>query len=279
MIREAAFDGVAIVRNGSQHKHAAPANIFPCKDGYVFLFVLAPPHWKAFLDAWHDHPAGARRRGAPPAAEPPRAHRPDQPGGRGVHAPPHEGASSSSSCRETASRACPSTRRRTSWPRSRSACATSSARCRARRSAATRRRAFPALFDGERPPAAGPPPELGAANQPSTASWASPPRSRAPRGEGRDLVASFLNGIRAISLSTGIAGPNAARMLANYGAEVFKVESRAGGLDAFRLVRRQPGGLAALRRGEPQHPLADAEPEAPGRASRWSRSSPHTATS
>jgi crotonobetainyl-CoA:carnitine CoA-transferase CaiB-like acyl-CoA transferase len=56
MIREAAFDGVAIVRNGSQHKHAAPANIFPCQDGYVFLFVLAPPHWKAFLAAWPDHP-------------------------------------------------------------------------------------------------------------------------------------------------------------------------------------------------------------------------------
>jgi len=53
-------------------------------------------------------------------------------------------------------------------------------------------------------------------------------------------VASFLNGIRVISLSTGIAGPNAARMLANYGAEVFKIESRAGGLDAFRLYGDSP---------------------------------------
>jgi len=56
MIREAAFDGVAIVRNGSQHKHAAPANIFPCKDGYVFLFVLAPAHWQKLLEVWDDHP-------------------------------------------------------------------------------------------------------------------------------------------------------------------------------------------------------------------------------
>ena len=30
MIREAAFDGVQITRNGSQHKHTAPANIFSC---------------------------------------------------------------------------------------------------------------------------------------------------------------------------------------------------------------------------------------------------------
>ena len=56
MIREAAFDGVAIVRNGSQHKHAAPANIFPCKDGYVFLFVLGARDWQRLLDLWPDHP-------------------------------------------------------------------------------------------------------------------------------------------------------------------------------------------------------------------------------
>lgn len=48
------------------------------------------------------------------------------------------------------------------------------------------------------------------------------------------MTESFLEGVRVVSLSTGIAGPNAARLLANYGAEVFKVESRAGGIDAFR---------------------------------------------
>jgi crotonobetainyl-CoA:carnitine CoA-transferase CaiB-like acyl-CoA transferase len=53
-------------------------------------------------------------------------------------------------------------------------------------------------------------------------------------------MASFLSGIRVVSLSTGIAGPNAARMLANYGAEVFKVESQAGGLDAFRAYGDNP---------------------------------------
>jgi crotonobetainyl-CoA:carnitine CoA-transferase CaiB-like acyl-CoA transferase len=53
-------------------------------------------------------------------------------------------------------------------------------------------------------------------------------------------VTSFLSGVRVISLSTGIAGPNAARGLALFGAEVFKVESRAGGLDAFRSYGDNP---------------------------------------
>jgi CoA:oxalate CoA-transferase len=57
MIREAAFDGVAITRNGSQHKHTAPANVFACKDGYVFLFVLAARDWARLLALWPDHPA------------------------------------------------------------------------------------------------------------------------------------------------------------------------------------------------------------------------------
>lgn len=56
MIREAAFDGVAIKRNGSQHKHTTPANVFPCKDGHVYLFILAARDWERFLDVWTDHP-------------------------------------------------------------------------------------------------------------------------------------------------------------------------------------------------------------------------------
>ncbi|MGA2757469.1 MAG: CoA transferase [Solirubrobacteraceae bacterium] len=56
MIREAAFDGVAITRNGSQHKHTAPANIFACKDGHVFLFILGARDWGRLLALWPDHP-------------------------------------------------------------------------------------------------------------------------------------------------------------------------------------------------------------------------------
>ncbi|MGE5413226.1 MAG: CoA transferase, partial [Syntrophomonadaceae bacterium] len=51
---------------------------------------------------------------------------------------------------------------------------------------------------------------------------------------------AFLSGIRVASLGTGIAGPLAGRMLASYGAEVLKVESRAGGIDAFRTYGDDP---------------------------------------
>lgn len=54
------------------------------------------------------------------------------------------------------------------------------------------------------------------------------------------MYQEFLSGIRVVSLTTGIAGPYAARMLASYGAEVYKVESRAGGIDAFRTYGGDP---------------------------------------
>jgi benzylsuccinate CoA-transferase BbsF subunit len=44
----------------------------------------------------------------------------------------------------------------------------------------------------------------------------------------------ILNGVRVLAFTTGYAGPYAGRLLANYGAEVIKVESRKGGLDTFR---------------------------------------------
>jgi crotonobetainyl-CoA:carnitine CoA-transferase CaiB-like acyl-CoA transferase len=56
MIREAAFDGVQITRNGSQHKHTSPANIFPCTDGHVYLFILGARDWERLLELWTDHP-------------------------------------------------------------------------------------------------------------------------------------------------------------------------------------------------------------------------------
>jgi len=45
-----------IKRYGSQHQLGAPANIFPCKDGYCHLFIFTAGHWKEFLQFWEDHP-------------------------------------------------------------------------------------------------------------------------------------------------------------------------------------------------------------------------------
>lgn len=44
----------------------------------------------------------------------------------------------------------------------------------------------------------------------------------------------ILNGVRILTFTTGYAGPYAGRLLATYGAEVIKIESRKGGLDTFR---------------------------------------------
>jgi len=44
----------------------------------------------------------------------------------------------------------------------------------------------------------------------------------------------LLRGVRVVTFTAGVAGPNAGRVLAQCGAEVIKVESRQGGIDSFR---------------------------------------------
>jgi len=55
LVRIFGLEGRVVRRTGSQHKHVAPARIYPTKDGFISLFVT-DHHWKAFLDAWLDHP-------------------------------------------------------------------------------------------------------------------------------------------------------------------------------------------------------------------------------
>lgn len=47
-------------------------------------------------------------------------------------------------------------------------------------------------------------------------------------------MVGFLRGVRVMTFTAGVAGPNAGRVLAQCGAEVIKVESRHGGIDSFR---------------------------------------------
>lgn len=51
---------------------------------------------------------------------------------------------------------------------------------------------------------------------------------------GVNTTNQILNGVRILAFTTGYAGPYAGRLLAGYGAEVIKVESKKGGLDTFR---------------------------------------------
>jgi crotonobetainyl-CoA:carnitine CoA-transferase CaiB-like acyl-CoA transferase len=55
-IRTYANEGQILRREGSRHGYVAPAEMFPCKDGYVFLYV-SRRDWKDFLEIWTDHPA------------------------------------------------------------------------------------------------------------------------------------------------------------------------------------------------------------------------------
>jgi len=58
--------------------------------------------------------------------------------------------------------------------------------------------------------------------------------SRLKGSSGVPSASRILEGIRILTFTTGYAGPFAGRLLAGYGAEVIKVESRQGGLDTFR---------------------------------------------
>ncbi len=54
IIRLWANEKQILKRAGSQHGSVAPAKIFQCRDGFVYLYVTRQ-HWKLFLTLWKDH--------------------------------------------------------------------------------------------------------------------------------------------------------------------------------------------------------------------------------
>ena len=55
IIRLYANEGKIQRREGSQHNYLAPASVFPCQDGHIFLYV-SRRDWKDFLEVWSGHP-------------------------------------------------------------------------------------------------------------------------------------------------------------------------------------------------------------------------------
>jgi crotonobetainyl-CoA:carnitine CoA-transferase CaiB-like acyl-CoA transferase len=55
IIRLYANEKQVVKRAGSQHGQVAPARIFRCRDGFVYLYVTRQ-HWNLFLEIWQEHP-------------------------------------------------------------------------------------------------------------------------------------------------------------------------------------------------------------------------------
>ncbi len=222
LIREFAHGGASIRRDGSQHKHVAPGRIFTCRDGHVFLFISSI-HWKRFLELWAGHPAEFEsEQWAAPGFR------------RANHAVLDEAV-------ERFTRRFGKLELAERMQAGGIPCLPVYAPSEFMADPHVVERGFfgpvehavlgsyfaprlPVVIDGERVTVHAPP-LLGSSRGEAVAR----------RPAGGTPSAMPLDGVRVLSLTTGIAGPNAARLMANFGADVIKVESRAGGIDAFRF--------------------------------------------
>src|SRR3954451_20654809 len=78
-----------------------------------------------------------------------------------------------------------------------------------------------------------------ASSAPNTPPDLSPRRAVAPPGEERPMTDSLFTGLRVIDCASWIAGPCAATILSDFGADVIKIESPGTG-DPWRAVQAIP---------------------------------------
>ena len=231
MVRLYANEGDVHHRAGSQHQHVAPARIFPCRDGHVYIYV-SRQHWQRFLDIWPDHPEDFdapeylnnlyRRARAdiinPAVGEFTRRHSMEEltrllqsnripclPVNRplGFLRDPHvEG-------RQFV--------QEVPYPDGNSLV----------------QPALPCLFSGARPRVEAPAPDDRAADAAATDGGAV--RTASGRAADAGVQGLPLEGLRVLSFDHVLAGPFGMMLLADLGAEVLKVESAKGGLDPFRF--------------------------------------------
>lgn len=229
MIRAYAMEGKILRRMGSKHGHVAPGKVFPCRDGFVYLYMNRG-HWIRFLEVWTDHP----KELDDPAflAEPARWAKADL-----IH-----------ECLEKFTRLYGKEELTSLMQSNRIPCAPVNHPKEWLADEQVRSRGFvqspdasggapdmicaPYLLDGRRP-AIRSSPRLGEHQHRSLD--ANP--AIVPRGQdaGTEKATGPLGDMRVLSFDQILAGPYGTTLLSELGADVIKVESRRGGLDMFRF--------------------------------------------
>jgi crotonobetainyl-CoA:carnitine CoA-transferase CaiB-like acyl-CoA transferase len=231
LIRLYANEGEMIKRQGSQHAQIAPAKIFPCRDGYVYLYV-SRRHWKKLLAVWPDH---SKELDDPAlVADPVRRSKASFINKQVECFTRRYGKEELTAFLQSHGIPCVPVNK------PREFLADEHVRRRGLLTSVAQRDfgelplvGPPFLLNGLRPPVS-PPPAVGEHQEEleKTADLRSPMTS--PESAPVDQSAP-LSGLRILSFDQVLAGPYGMTLLAEMGAEVIKIESRQGGLDLFRF--------------------------------------------